>query len=127
MGDLVAAFQKLPFNDHVTLTEELARTGCREQFITAPAAIKNNLGGPALLIYYAPALLQRAKATKCAEALRVLAAVFRAARDLFPLSQFELQKSVTVRIDVLKVLDPIQIRDSGPWHLRRTSSIDAEA
>ena len=31
--------------------------------------------GPSLLVYYAPALLQKAKASECGESLRVLAKV----------------------------------------------------
>lgn len=82
--------------------------------------------GPAILIYYAPALLQKAGAAKCFDALRVLADVFRAARVLFPLEESRVEDTVIIRIDALKVLYPEQVWAQGPWHLRRTSDTDAE-
>lgn len=123
--EVTAAFAKLPSEDSNTLSLELARTGCTEQFKQAPSCVKPS--GPALLIYYAPALLQKAGATECFEALRILAAVFRAARHLFPLSVANAEVTATIRIDALKIHTPVEILNNGVWHLRRTSAVDAEA
>eukprot|EP00971_Amphidinium_carterae_P067236 1330886-Amphidinium_carterae.1 len=39
---------------------EFARTGCKEHFIETPYAVRQRLDGPAFLVYYAPALIQKA-------------------------------------------------------------------
>merc|ERR1712129_686858 len=96
------------------------------QFNKAPHPVKAKPSGPALLIYYAPALLQKAHSDLCLEALRVLAAVCRAARILFPLDETKVETVVTIRIDALKVLSPRDILMGGPWYLKSTSSMDAE-
>jgi hypothetical protein len=126
-AEVVAAFQSVSAWDRTVLAEELARTGCKDHFRAAPPSLKETSEGPALLVYYAPALLQKAKAAQCGDALRVLAAVFRAARVLFPLNANSVEETVTIRIDVLKVLDPEAISNGAPWHIKRTSAVDAEA
>jgi len=125
-AELLAAFNRLPRADSDTLGHELARTGCMAQFSRAPHPVKAEPSGPALLIYYAPALLQKARSDCCLEALRVLAAVCRAARVLFPLDVTKVEAVVTIRIDALKVLNPRDILAGGPWYLKPTSSVDAE-
>merc|ERR1712079_409462 len=74
-AELLSAFNELPRADCDTLAHELARTGCVAQFSRAPHLVKASPSGPALLIYYAPALLQKAGSGLCLQALRVLAAV----------------------------------------------------
>jgi hypothetical protein len=125
-ADLISTFNRLPRVDRQILAHELARTGCMAQFNKAPQPVKAKPSGPALLIYYAPALLQKAQSDLCLEALRVLAAVCRAARVLFPLDETKVETVVTIRIDALKVLSPRDIFAGGPWYLERTSSLDAE-
>jgi len=125
-AELLSAFNRLPCADRDTLAHELARTGCLTQFSRAPHIVKAKPSGPALLIYYAPALLQKAHSDLCFQALRVLAAVCRAARILFPLDDTKVETVVTIRIDALKVLSPKDILSGGPWYLKSTSSVDAE-
>jgi len=125
-AELLSAFDKLPRADRDILAHELARTGCMAQFSQAPHPVKAKPSGPALLIYYAPALLQKAHSDFCLEALRVLAAVCRSARILFPLDETKAESVAIIRIDVLKVLSPRQISARGPWYLKSTSSLDAE-
>jgi len=125
--EIVSAFQRLPREDHQVLSDEMASSGCREQFVRSPEKFRRSRAvGPALLIYYAPALIQKATSQYCFEALRVLAAICRAARKLFPVTEEGSASWVTIRIDVLKVLTPHEIEAGMPWHLRRTSSVDAE-
>merc|ERR1712224_1174208 len=61
------SFLELPPEHRILLAEELARTGCKDQFERAPSNMKS--AGPAILIYYAPAILQKAQARECYEAL----------------------------------------------------------
>merc|ERR1712087_213901 len=58
------------------LIREMSRTGCEENFKCGPGEVGALSEGPALLVYYAPALIQKAKETQCAAALQVLAAVY---------------------------------------------------
>lgn len=125
--EIVAAFSSLNEKDREVLAEELSRTGRREQFQRAPASVQSNICGPALLVYYAPALVQKAKAEQGVAALHLLAAVFRSARCLFPLGTARIEESVIIRIDELKVLTPSEIEGAAPWHLQLTSGMDAEA
>jgi len=104
---------------------ELARTACKEQFIDAPEAVRHCPEGPALLVYYAPALIQKAGAAEARQGLIILSCVFRAARQMFPLSKHHCEESVTIRIDVLKSLKPSEIRQNI-WFLKQTSGNSAE-
>jgi hypothetical protein len=105
---VVSAFHEQEKADKALLAHELALTGAEGQnFSTA----MGSTGGPALLVYYGPALLQRN--VKCFEdltlALWVLCQVLRAARRLWPL-WVEMQGStVTVQIAELKSLDMQQL------------------
>jgi hypothetical protein len=83
--------------------------------------------GPALLVYYAPALVQKAGPSQVCHALSVLAEVLAAARKLFPLDSNSCERTACVRIDALKVLTPEEIEDARPWRLQRTTPSDAEA
>jgi len=123
----VAALQGLPPQDRDLLAAELARTGLRAQFVRAPADVAERPVGPALLVYYAPALIQTAGAAFVGEALKVLAAVCRASRELFPLEAAlqAVESTVVIRIDALKALTPAEVDAGGPWLLQRTSLGDA--
>mmetsp|Transcript_73505 Transcript_73505/g.202919 ORF Transcript_73505/g.202919 Transcript_73505/m.202919 type:complete len:374 (-) Transcript_73505:218-1339(-) len=123
----LAAIEGLRKKDWDVLRSELARTGCsgqsyqREVLLTA--------GGPALLVYYAPALLQKncAEETSAVGALAVLAEVLRQARSLWPLQDNAGSDTVTVRIDALKELkvEAMQRLAAGSyWALQRTSDVD---
>ena len=124
--DVVDAFSLLPPRDKTCLTEELARTGHKVQFQRAPASVTSVPQGPALMVYYAPALLQKAGATEALEALMVLAAVFRAARRLFPCQVGSVESTATIRIDALKVLKPSTIAQKKEWYVSRIGDLDAE-
>ena len=56
--------------------------------------------GPALLVYYNPALLQ--KAQDFPFALRTMYEIYRAARKLWPLDPEQENLTVTIRIDNIK-------------------------
>jgi hypothetical protein len=87
--------------------------------------------GPAILVYYMPALLQKAGKRDMRTALSILAEVFRRSRDLWPAQERELDHSVIVRIDALKELECDDILASGSsqagksWVVGRSSSTDA--
>ncbi|CAK0866711.1 unnamed protein product [Prorocentrum cordatum] len=123
----VAALEALPPQDRDVLAAELARTGLQAQFARAPAEVREQPLGPALLVYYGPALIQTAGREHLGAALRVLAAVFRAARELFPLdgAPQAAQSTAVIRIDALKALTPAEVAAGGPWLLQRTSLGDA--
>jgi len=85
--------------------------------------------GPAILIYYAPALMQKAGKSDPSSAMRILAEIFRQARQLWPMLPSSAGTVVTVRIDVLKELEVKLITAATPgevWALEKTSSRDAE-
>jgi len=124
--DVVDAFSLLPPRDKTCLTEELARTGHKVQFERAPVSVTSVPQGPALMVYYAPALLQKAGATEALEALMVLAAVLRAARRLFPCQVGSVESTATIRIDALKVLKPSTIAQKKEWYVSRIGDLDAE-
>ena len=94
---VVEAFHSLSDDDRATLATEMAMTGIDGQTYTASPT---NDGGPAFLVYYSPAFLRQSVSNALA-GLRVLAVVYRAARELFPLSADHVG-CVTVYIDQLK-------------------------
>ncbi|CAK0838578.1 unnamed protein product [Prorocentrum cordatum] len=131
-AEVVHALHALPPADSDVIALELARTGHSQQFDGAPPALLQDApAGPSLLVYYAPALIQKAGASEVRGALHVLAAVYRAARELFPCSARAgaAESCAVVRIDLLKVLGPQEIAkvaQLNEWHLRKTSDVSAE-
>jgi len=120
----------LPREDWTVLADELAMTGCRGQSyqrdVLGHAA---EHAGPALLVYYAPALLQKCCKTDAAGALQVLSEVLREARALWPLSTQlqDVNRTVTIRIDALKDLEVREIRQPVSGHglvLHKSSTQD---
>jgi len=99
---VVEAFHALSDDDRATLATEMAITGIDGQTYTASPAV----GGPAFLVYYSPAFLRQSVSNALA-ALRVLAGVYRAARELFPLSA-DHGGCVIVHIDQLKAEGDIE-------------------
>ena len=93
---VVEAFHSLSDDDRATLATEMAITGIDGQTYTASPT----KGGPAFLVYYSPAFL-RQSASNALAGLRVLAGVYRAARELYPLSDDHCG-CVIVHIDQLK-------------------------
>lgn len=123
--EIVSSFHELPCEDQVTLSEEMAITGIRDQAFTIDPVL---LGGPAILVYYSPALMQRAGRKDPRGAMRILAEVFRRARELWPCCIEGEDQTVTIRIDALKELETSVILRPEPgytWVLGKTSSKDA--
>lgn len=120
---VVEIFRGLPTRDRNCLAQEMAYTGCVDQrFSTAPAWGV----GPALLIYYGPALLQMNVDSPRGfrAALRVLAEVMRVARQIWPLSRDKEGNVVTIQVAELKtqsidlIIEPLG-RRTGQWYLVR--------
>ncbi|CAJ1430276.1 unnamed protein product [Effrenium voratum] len=129
--EVMRQFKQLPKSDATILSkaQELAITGAveRSQGLTGVDVLgcqgqhflcddSRESRGPAILVYYAPALMQKAG--------RILAEVLRKARVLWPLNEREAEprqvigapnaveeKTVLVRIDVLKELEVSEILD----------------
>jgi len=123
---VVDLFRSLPAMDRQTLSVEMARTGCPNQRYSTTPSIA---GGPAFLIYYGPALLQKnVDSPRCFRAaLRTLAEVMRVARVMWPLSKGpEAEGSVvtilvaelkTQTIDIVLGID--RSEEEGRWVLVR--------
>mmetsp|Transcript_35880 Transcript_35880/g.82362 ORF Transcript_35880/g.82362 Transcript_35880/m.82362 type:complete len:1298 (-) Transcript_35880:163-4056(-) len=130
--NVLRAYDELPKDDEDVLSDELARTGCKGQLYTRETEelkAPSSQGGPSILVYYSPALLQKNAATDAMGALTVLAEVFRKARDMWPLSVDSGDESVIVRIDALKELEVPAMGKLEPgevWMLQKTSQRDAQ-
>ncbi|CAJ1366545.1 unnamed protein product [Effrenium voratum] len=107
--EVMRQFKQLPKSDATILSKELAITGCQGQHFLCDDSRESR--GPAILVYYAPALMQKAGRKDPLGALRILAEVLRKARVLWPLNEREAEKTVLVRIDVLKELEVSEILD----------------
>lgn len=128
-AEVMRHFLKLKKADREVLSQELAITGCAMQKFKRDSWKEN--GGPAILIYYAPALLQKAGREDPTGAMMILCEIFRQARSLWPLStkQEDCDKTVMVRIDVLKELQVSTVMDPRPgihYVLCRVSTQDAQ-
>ena len=123
------AFLQLPPADQLVLTDELARTGCAGQTFSQHAVH----GGPAVLVYYGPALLQRYRddPAELLVALGVLCEVYRAARVLWPVTADAQASSVTVQIGQLKAHDLETVtaspadEDRSVWVVRKQNACEA--
>lgn len=99
---IIKSFGKLSKANQQVLSQELAMTGVADQHFKRD--ILRETKGPSILVYYSPALMQKAGKKDPLAALQMLAEVFRRARVLWPLDDSEeaSNKTVIVRIDVLK-------------------------
>mmetsp|Transcript_125447 Transcript_125447/g.267836 ORF Transcript_125447/g.267836 Transcript_125447/m.267836 type:complete len:935 (-) Transcript_125447:67-2871(-) len=100
-------FDMLSEEDQEVLSVEMARTGCIAQSYSrgiVPLSVIEKPQGPALLIYYGPALLQNLRKDDPVKRLFVLAEVYRSARQLWPVSADKVAVSVIIRIDTLKAM-----------------------
>eukprot|EP00403_Amphidinium_massartii_P044049 CAMPEP_0178442454 /NCGR_PEP_ID=MMETSP0689_2-20121128/38173_1 /TAXON_ID=160604 /ORGANISM="Amphidinium massartii, Strain CS-259" /LENGTH=1001 /DNA_ID=CAMNT_0020066001 /DNA_START=208 /DNA_END=3213 /DNA_ORIENTATION=+ len=108
------------------LSQELARTGCANQVFNRDVVH----GGPAIMVYYGPALLQQAGSTDMAGALFLLAEVYTYARELFPIRKGAEGQTVCIRIDAIKNLKVHDIRVLATpgeiWILEKTNSSEAQ-
>lgn len=118
------AFAQLQEEDRYVLEVELARTGCAGQrYSKGPDVMAE--GGPAFLVYYAPALLQKNCAADAAGSLTVLAEVLRQARILWPAQVASANETVIIQIDVLKGLEVealMYLQAGEYWALQRVSN-----
>jgi hypothetical protein len=99
---VVDSFKTLPAQHRRLLAEELALTGCAGQHFSGSPDAK---GGPAVLVYYGPALMQKNKEETpemLAATLLLLTEVLRVARRLWPRKDELQNTSVTVNIADLK-------------------------
>mmetsp|Transcript_16583 Transcript_16583/g.38828 ORF Transcript_16583/g.38828 Transcript_16583/m.38828 type:complete len:1285 (-) Transcript_16583:107-3961(-) len=127
---LAALDRVLSVEDREVLFTELSRTGCSDQVFCIEGITNNQPAqGPAILVYYGPALMQKNATVDPAGALAVLAEVFRQSRALWPLSEAQANETVIVRIDALKELQTtamVQLDPGEVWVLQRTSRQDAQ-
>jgi len=127
-ANVVDAFYQLDTADRHVLEEELARSGCKDTYTSDHCTHPER--GPAFLVYYAPALMQKNNSGDLRLTMRILADVFRQARNIFPLVDERLMDTVTVRIDQLKGLVASAImtpQDLGDvWVLSKTNAKEAE-
>lgn len=125
--EILRQFRLLPKSDANILSKELAITGCPGQHFTCDDLRESR--GPALLVYYAPALMQKAGRQDPLGALRILAEVLRQARTLWPLNESDAEKTVLVRIDILKELEVADILEPATgvrFVLARNSLYDGQ-
>jgi len=120
------AYEELMPEVRQTLDTELARTGISGQAYDTDSA--DAQGGPAFLVYYAPALLQRNHAD-APGSLFVLAEVLRQARLLWAAETGNAGETVTIMVDALKELTVegmLQLNPGEIWALHRVSSKSAQ-
>jgi len=107
----------------------MARSGVVGQIFQRGPAFKQ-VFGPAFLMYYSPAFLRNLAPKQVVEALKLLAEVYRRARELWPLRPTTgTDHSVTIRIDQLKELKVEQIVSAfsagNTWLLVRKNDREA--
>lgn len=105
----VQAFSEAPFSVRRVLSEEMALTGIDGQMFRRSSAC----GGPAFLIYYGPALLQRCSSlAEMSRALSALAATYAAGRRLWPRGHGGECRTVSVEVGRLRAVN-IESASSG--------------
>eukprot|EP00928_Gymnodinium_smaydae_P036282 TRINITY_DN25380_c0_g1_i1.p1 TRINITY_DN25380_c0_g1~~TRINITY_DN25380_c0_g1_i1.p1 ORF type:complete len:1280 (+),score=181.68 TRINITY_DN25380_c0_g1_i1:105-3944(+) len=121
---ILKEFNELSSEEKRILSEEMAMTGrAGQKFQRDPGSGK----GPAFLVYYGPALMQKAGKSNPGVALRILVEVYHQARKLWPSSSDNAEQNVIIRIDAIKDLEcrAIVSPDSTyAWVLTRTSNKD---
>uniref|UniRef100_A0A7S2LSF5 Uncharacterized protein n=1 Tax=Zooxanthella nutricula TaxID=1333877 RepID=A0A7S2LSF5_9DINO len=122
---VMAAWGQQNPEDFNTIAEEMALTGLKDQvYEQEPMPAQ----GPAILVYYCPAFVQRAGQSHPDSTLQILAQVFRKTREIWPLTSLAADSHVVVRIDALKELDAPAILRPEPgfaWIMTKTSSKEA--
>lgn len=109
--EVLRSFSDLPPRDQETLAEELSLTGCCDQSFSQN---QQKQRGPAILLYYGPALMQKAGSADPYNTMRIIAEIFRTARQLWPLSEDKqlADQTTILRIDALKELSAQEILDN---------------
>jgi hypothetical protein len=128
--EILRQFDRLSIEDQSVLGQEMACTGCKGQQFRADdlAGMPTRGKGPALLVYYGPALMQKAGKKDPQGALRILSEVYRQTRELYPLKEDAVDKTITVRIDALKEIDTSLVLRPDPgqsWVISKLSERDA--
>ena len=97
---VVQAFESLDEVDQQAVAKEMTRTGVKD----VPYPSCGTTGGPAFLVYYGPALLQRNRNSNVlmSTAMRLLCMVYLNARSLWPLDPDQEGQTVKVEIGQLK-------------------------
>ena len=128
---ILSAFRSLPEEDSKVLREEMARTGIDGQIFTRGPPFSAS-SGPAILVYYSPAFVRTLAPGHALEALRVLAEVYRRARQMWPIAMTEsgdASHAVTIRIDQIKELKLPEIQavfaQGESWMLCRKNDNEA--
>mmetsp|Transcript_25618 Transcript_25618/g.59670 ORF Transcript_25618/g.59670 Transcript_25618/m.59670 type:complete len:943 (+) Transcript_25618:61-2889(+) len=130
---VLETFELLHARDRRLLSEEMARTGLVGQVYDLCRTMPHEDGGerwdqgPAFLLYYGPAFLQKAGA-QAKLALEVLTSIYEAGRVLWPLTSDDVDKTVTLRMDTLKersVVEACAASQSGEvWVLVRHNNAE---
>mmetsp|Transcript_93313 Transcript_93313/g.194722 ORF Transcript_93313/g.194722 Transcript_93313/m.194722 type:complete len:1242 (+) Transcript_93313:93-3818(+) len=125
-SEYLEAYEEMEPEVRQVLDAELAQTGLQGQAYDGDAV--EMTGGPAFLVYYGPALLQKNHAD-AQGALFILAEVLRQARSLWPLAAGKADETVTVMVDALKELTiegMLQLNPGEIWALHRITSKSAQ-
>jgi len=124
-----SAFPRLPAIERELLSAEMARSGvANEPYSLTPDA----RGGPAFLIYYAPAFMQSLASTDAHVALLVLTDVYRAARAIWPLEKTAdaEARTVTINVGALRGLSTMKLSGvhakGSCWRLVQKGPADAQ-
>lgn len=121
---VVKGYDHLRDDDKHVLNVELAKTAITDQVYTRD---QSNGWGPAFLVYYAPAFLQKNGGHDPVFSLEVLAELLRQARGLWPETSNQGNDTVTLRIDILKELDLQTLSKLAPgefWAIQKSTSVD---
>eukprot|EP00439_Symbiodinium_sp_Y106_P078105 s377_g16.t3 len=103
---VLEAFDKLSDTDKEVLSVEMSRTGTENQSFSegfVPSSVRARLAGPAFLVYYGPAFLQRMHNDSPLRRLEILAEIYRRARKLWPATNDQAGSFVTLRIDAITI------------------------
>ncbi|CAE7559153.1 unnamed protein product [Symbiodinium sp. KB8] len=103
---VLEAFDKLSDADKEVLSVEMSRTGTENQSFSegfVPSSVRARLAGPAFLVYYGPAFLQRMHNDSPLRRLEILAEIYRRARKLWPATNDQAGSFVTLRIDAITI------------------------
>eukprot|EP00434_Breviolum_minutum_P040698 symbB.v1.2.036178.t1/scaffold5047.1/size31493/2 len=106
----------------------MARTGAEKQSFSkgfVPDSVRQESVGPAFLVYYGPAFLQRMGTDSPLRRLEILAEIYRCTRKLWPASTEQAGLCVTVRIDAITIQGQWSCSDPEVLLLRMCSSKQA--
>eukprot|EP00928_Gymnodinium_smaydae_P019409 TRINITY_DN17441_c0_g2_i1.p1 TRINITY_DN17441_c0_g2~~TRINITY_DN17441_c0_g2_i1.p1 ORF type:complete len:776 (-),score=98.26 TRINITY_DN17441_c0_g2_i1:234-2342(-) len=98
---VLQSFRMLPVRLQSILAREMSRTGVEGQTFKFKGSERSR-GGPAFLVYYGPALLQKNANGELQKAMALMAEVYRCARILWPLIEGQEGSSVIIQIGKLK-------------------------